>query len=126
MKIYAKYAFLRRSLITSVNFPEAVVKGPVIKGPRIHDLHQSSGVFAVLIFGTNYLSHNQKRGVLKYLCIKNKCLIVGMGKREVEMLIYENILESEAHLIGLDGNKNQWSTELIEVAIHSFYENEVS
>jgi len=40
--------------------------------------------------------------LLKYLC-----LIVEVGWREVEMLIYVNVLESETHLIGSEIRINE-------------------
>ena len=44
-------------------------------------------IFVALKFGTG-------GGILKYLC-----LVVGVGRKDVEMLIYASILESEGNLI---------------------------
>ena len=54
-------------------------------------------------------------------CVKraNKvCLIVGVGWREVEMLVYANILKSET--TNQFKNKGKLLPELTEFAIHSF------
>ena len=51
--------------------------------------------FLALICGTIELSQHEKMGVFKYL-------VARVERREVELLIYANILESETHLISLE------------------------
>ena len=72
------------------------LRGPALKGPAIDDFRQSSGViFVVLILRTTYLLRHQRGGLLGCLY-----LTVGVGRREVEMLMYANMLELDTHFIG--------------------------
>ena len=73
-----------------------------LKGPTIYDFQQNSGV-VTLIFGpfTTYQLFREGE-YLKYLC-----LIVGMGRRGTEMMIYANILESLTNLIGSEIGINE-------------------
>ena len=55
--------------------------------------------FVPLIVGTIHLSGHQRKGSFE-MRMFDCC--GGVGWREVDMLIYANILESETHLVGLE------------------------
>ena len=62
-----------------------------------------------------------REGVL----LKLLCLIVGMERREVEMLIYANRLESEAHLIGIQTEESTVNRTGRNCNTLFFYKNKV-
>ena len=60
--------------------------------------------------------------------LKCLCLIIGVGGgREVEMLIYENILGSEAHLVGseirINGQQNCQNLRYALFSRNNFYKD---
>ena len=73
------------------------LEGLAKNGLKIHNVRQNRGViFVALISGSIHVSHHQRRGGGPFECL---CLIVGVGIKEVGMLIYANILKSETRLL---------------------------